>query len=240
MTYFLGGGTDEVKTLLKWLGNSQAVPTQLNRNEGAKTLQVFLKAWEGSNGLDRLRADLAKQIAGIARKVSWQQQDIPLLQKHLENLKEGGYDDADSVQSVITNLKRWQWLGNARNIILIHIFFWLALIFAYPKFPQVQAMFFWNPWVRRIGGAAYVGFLLTWVPFLRRKLFEPFKPSLVADAGLDHFDPQAYFPDSMVKLPGSRETLAIIEALPSIKGQIDVSAASSEKLAADCRLFACS
>ncbi|WP_306423246.1 hypothetical protein [Nostoc favosum] len=30
---------------------------------------------------------------------------------------------------------------------MIHAAFWLALIFAYPKFPQVQAIFFWNRWV---------------------------------------------------------------------------------------------
>ncbi|MEH2120783.1 hypothetical protein [Nostoc sp.] len=64
---------------------------------------------------------------------------------------------------------------------MIHAAFWLLLIFAYPKFPQVQAIFFWNPWVRRILGVGYVGFLLAWIPFFRRKLFEPFKPSLLAD-----------------------------------------------------------
>lgn len=73
--------------------------------------------------------------------------------------------------------------------------------------------------MRRIFGLGYVGFFLTWVPFLRRKLFEPFNPSLLADAQLDNFDPQAYFPKSRVKL-GSGETLAITEALPSIKGQV--------------------
>jgi hypothetical protein len=97
---------------------------------------------------------------------------------------------------------------------------WLALIFAYPKFPQVQAIFFWNPWVRKILGVGYVGFLLTWVPFLRRKLFEPFKPSLLADAGLDNFTSQHYFPESKVKVPGSEDIKPITEALPSIQGQI--------------------
>lgn len=123
------------------------------------------------------------------------------------------------MQSAIANLKGWQWFFNAKIAILTHIIFWAALIFAYPKFPQIQAIFFWNPWVRRILGLGYVGFLLTWVPFLRRKLFEPFKPSLLADAQLDNFDPQAYFRESKVKL-GSGEPLAITEALPSIKGQV--------------------
>ena len=58
------------------------------------------------------------------------------------------------------------------------------------------------------------------VPYLRRKLFEPFKPSLLADAGLDNFDDHTYFSESIVKLPPSGETLNVTEALPSIKGQI--------------------
>ena len=72
--------------------------------------------------------------------------------------------------------------------------------------------------MRRILGVGYVG-LLTWAPFLRRKLFESFKPSLLADVQLDNFNPQAYFRESKVKL-GLGETLAITLALPSIKGQV--------------------
>ena len=99
LTYFLGGGTDEVKTLLKWLGNPdpKTIPTQLTHNEGVKTLTVFKTAWEGSDGLARLCGDLAKQIAVVARKGSWKPQDIILLQSHYNNLKKGGYNEADTL-----------------------------------------------------------------------------------------------------------------------------------------------
>ncbi|NEU81863.1 HEAT repeat domain-containing protein [Nostoc sp. UIC 10630] len=222
LSYFLGGGTNEVKTLLTWLSfaNTKTIPRQLSHNQGDKTLKIFAQVWEPSQGLTRLREDLAKQIAVVARKVSWQPQDIVILETHYNNLKNAGYNEADSLQSVIVNLKTWQWLFNARTTILIHAAFWLALIFAYPKFPQVQAIFFWNPWVRRILGVGYVGLILTWVPFFREKLFEPFKPSLLADAGLDSFNPEAYFPNSKVKVPGVDEPVPITQALPNIKGQV--------------------
>ncbi|MBE9104173.1 HEAT repeat domain-containing protein [Nostoc cf. edaphicum LEGE 07299] len=220
LTYFLGGGTDEVKTLLKWLGRPKAIPAQLSHDQGDKTLKLFAQVWEPSQGLARLREDLAKQIAIVARKVSWRPQDIVILETHHNTLKKAKYNEADSLQSVIVNLKTWQWLFNARTTILIHAAFWLVLIFAYPKFPQVQAIFFWNPWVRRILGVGYVGLILTWVPFFREKLFEPFKPSLLADAGLDNFNPEAYFPNSKVKVPGVDEPVPITQALPSIKGQV--------------------
>jgi hypothetical protein len=68
----------------------------------------------------------------------------------------------------------------------------------------VQAYFFWNKWVRRIGGFGYVGLLLTWVPFLRRRLFSPFRASLVADARITEFREDDYFLGSMIRSPNGR------------------------------------
>jgi len=183
-------------------------------------MQSFADTWKFSESTPEFRQELAEQIAAVARKVSWKPQDITLLQNHYKNLQAGKFTQADAVESVILNLEGWKWFFSARNTILAHLAFWLALIFAYSKFPQVQAIFFWNPWVRKILGVGYVGFLLTWVPYLRRKLFEPFKPSLLADAGLDTFTSLAYFPESKVKVPGSEDIKPITEALPSIQGQI--------------------
>ncbi len=158
-SYFLSGGNHEVKRLLIWLGRPErkAIPGQLTHDEGKKTLEVFLKTWEPSKGLDRLREDLAEQISIVAqnKKVNWKWQDIGLLQSHYNNLKTFYPTKAYAVQSQIINLEGWQWFFKARNTIIAHIAFWLALIFAYPKFPQIQAIFFWNPWVRRILGVGY-------------------------------------------------------------------------------------
>ncbi|MBC1270273.1 HEAT repeat domain-containing protein [Trichormus variabilis FSR] len=219
-TYFLGGGHEKVKTLLTWLGRPKTTPDKLEHSQAVKTLELFRDIWQPSQEFARIRDDLAKQIALVARKTPWQPQDILLLETHYNNLKKAGYNEADSLQSVIVNLKGWQWFFNARITILTHATFWLALIFAYPKFPQIQAIFFWNPWVRRILGVGYVGFLLTWFPPFRRKLFEPFKPSLLADAGLDNFSDKGYFPESRVKVPGTGDIFPVTAALPSIKGQI--------------------
>lgn len=111
-------------------------------------------------------------------------------------------------------------LLNGRNIWLAHATFWLALIFVYPRSPYVQAIFFWNPWIRKITGLGYVGFALTWIPFLRTKLFEPFRDSLLSDAALEHFNLQTYFPASEVRAFPSGAIQPIQEALPSVKGQI--------------------
>jgi HEAT repeat protein len=119
-----------------------------------------------------------------------------------------------------------EWFSAGKNVWLAHVAFWLALIFAYPKSPQIQAIFFWNPWVRKIMGLGYVGFALTWVPFLRRKLFEPFQESLLADAGLENFKPDAYFENSDIKNSNLGEIKPIREAISGFKEQIVLEGAS--------------
>ncbi len=220
-TYFLGGGTEEVKTLLKWLGHNdnRKIPTKLTHHIGKGALEFFAKIWQPSEGLT-LRDRLASRIIEVTKAVSWQPQDIFLLETHYNNLKKAGYNKADSIVSIITRLQDWKWLFSLRNIILIHPALWLLLIFAYPKYPKIQRIFFWNPWVRKIFGMGYVGFLLTWIPFLRRRLFEPFRASLLADARLNNFDEQWYFSSSrIVKNYKSKQFLTISSAIPSIKGK---------------------
>ncbi|MEL7244321.1 MAG: PBS lyase, partial [Cyanobacteria bacterium J06573_2] len=237
LTYFLSGGTEDVKTLLKWIGKPQITPQKLTHSQGVKTLNLFLKAWKAiqNENSTELQRDLARQITEVIanKNVSWEASDIILLQKHYNNLNAIKSTRAEKIKSEITNLKGWKWLFTFRDIILIHATFWLLLIFAYPKSPQIQAIFFWNPWVRRIFGMGYVGFLLAWIPFLRHKLFEPFQPSLLADAGLNNFDERIYFPESgitqtpnslvetrYIASPSPQKITPISQAIPHIQGEI--------------------
>jgi len=86
LNYFLSGGTDEVKMLLKWVGNPRSLPTALNYQEGKKTLELFLQVWDNAQDLPQLQNDLAEKIAVVTRLVSWKPQDSDLLQRHYDNL----------------------------------------------------------------------------------------------------------------------------------------------------------
>ena len=218
-SYFLSGGDEDVKRLLQWVGKPKELPAQLTHDAGKQTLEAFEKAWNPSEKLPDLRQDLAIKIVSVTKMVTWQPNDIVLLQGHFSRLKSAKYDEADSIQAVITNLEGWKWVFVAWRIILAHIAFWLALIFFYPKYAWIQAVFFWNPWVRNILGLGYVSFLLTWLPFLRHKLFEPFKIPFLSDAGLRNFNPDAYFPNSDVSLKGTDDQQPITVIFPSIQGQ---------------------
>lgn len=119
---------------------------------------------------------------------------------------------------MISSLQSWT-IGR-RAYWLIHPLLWGTLIFIYPRSAQIQAVFFWNKYVRGILGCWYVGVLLTLVPPLRQRLFAPFKESLLADAKLDTFDLSTYFADSEIILKDTVNRLPVSTAIPKIKGQI--------------------
>lgn len=161
------------------------------------------------------------RIAQLARDVEWQPEDLGLLNASSANLHAAESTHAAAVDQRILEIEATR-VGYWGSItILIHLAFWSALIFAYPRYRPVQAMFFWNKWIRRIAGFGYVGFLLAWIPFLRRRLFAPFKASLVADARLAEFREEDYFPDSNVKSPDG-QTGPITKAIGQIRGQMIV------------------
>ncbi|MEL6438374.1 MAG: HEAT repeat domain-containing protein, partial [Cyanobacteria bacterium J06621_8] len=222
LAYFLSDANEETLTLIKWLSLPKEYPDleKYNHEQAIKTLQVFKEAWQPSESLPRLRNDLEKQIARVVKKGKWQFQDIGLLQAHYNNLQAVNSTHADAVKAKITNLQGWKWIFAAWRVWLTHFGFWVLLIFAYPKSPQIQAIFFWNLWVRRIIGLGYVEFLLTWIPPIRSRLFAPFKESLLADAKLDYVDLEAYFPNSLVKIEASGKTKPLKAAIPELKGQI--------------------
>jgi hypothetical protein len=113
-----------------------------------------------------------------------------------------------------------QWLFTGKNILLTHAILWIVLMSLYPQSPQIQAIFFWNPKIRKFFGFFYVGLALTWIPFLRSRLFAPFKDSLLADADLERFQVQYYFPNCQVQSKATGKISNIQEAIPEIKGQI--------------------
>ena len=201
---------------------------KLDHKEAVKTLEVFQEAWQFSKSLPSLHRDLKRQIANVVDKGNWQLKDIDSLQDHYDNLNCNIKPNNDCVKSThanavkdeISNLKRRNRIFRFSEIWLVHFCLWILLIFAYPKSPQIQAIFFWNPWVRKFLGWGYVGFLLTWIPFIRSRLFAPFKESLLADAKLDYADLEAYFPESLVEIEASQTIKPLKSVIPKLKGQI--------------------
>jgi uncharacterized protein (UPF0147 family) len=211
-------GDKDAVILLNWVGKPKTIPKKLTHDEAKTTLKIFQTAWDNSTDLPELRNDLATQTREITnnRGITWQADDIPLLTGLATALKTGGFTTAD-IDSATQSIALYKWGTTIGQTLLLHITFWIALIFFYPKSPQIQAIFFWNPWVRNIAGLGYVSFLLTWIPFLRDRLLAPFRTSLLADANLLNQDPNThYFPTSQARPRNSSD----LESLPKFQGQL--------------------
>ncbi len=227
--HLVGGGDPRVERALRWLGRRaiQDQPREISIDEARLTLEAFAELWELSAKYPALREELSERIATVARltRGQWSASDVALLQGHKKALQEFRPMHAETVQGSIDSIERWRMLKTFSWGWASHAGFWILLLFFYPRSPKVQAFFFWNPWVRNITGLGYVSLLLTWVPFLRRRLLVPFSRPLLADAELERFSAEAYFSRSEVlSSTGKRERL--LEVLPRLQGQVVLEGAS--------------
>ena len=216
LAYMSVGDNTEAQILLSWVGGSNQPPIKKiknnNSNLAKKTLLIFKQAWTESRNFSIFRADLADQIGKIVTLVNWDKTDRDLLKWFETSLNDAGFvSQANSAGQKIRDLDFLEWKWGTAFAVLFHTVFWFGLIVVYPQSRQVQALFFWNKWIRLVAGLGYIGFLLTWVPFLRRRLFFPFKDTLIADALVDELEENSYYKGSLViqKNGGSRPAIEV-------------------------------
>ena len=65
--------------------------------------------------------------------------------------------------------------------LLLHLSVWAVLLAGYPRSPTLQAVVFWNPFVRKVIGFGYIDLVLLYVPFARQRLFAPFASDFLRD-----------------------------------------------------------
>jgi HEAT repeat protein len=222
--HFLAGGNPDHEIAIGCLGRNREESCRLGTLSAANAkahLRVFRQAWEGSKNED-LRGDVARRVARLAGTSvgnSAGKEELEFFSTQLE--KEPRY--ATEYKAVTQNLYKQghpAWFRLISHTWGIHLLLWVSLIFAYPRSTTVQSLFFWNPWVRKIVGFAYVGVLLTHVPFLRNRLLAPFRDALLGDADLKSFDPQSYFSDCSVYEKPNGKSEPIDTGIPEIRGQI--------------------
>ncbi|AOY81599.2 HEAT repeat domain-containing protein [Moorena producens JHB] len=222
LAYFLSGGDKNSLLLIHWLGSPEQYPHEIrviNHQEGLDVLKLFAQIWEDTQSLSKLRKDLERQIAIVVDKVKWEQTDMKLLKQHYKNLKSIDSQLAAAVNAQIIALEGKHWFLIAFKIWLIHVSCWCFLIIIYPRSAQVQGLI-WDWKFRTIVGLGYISIALTWIPWLRYRLLAPFREVLVADASLDSFDPQAYFPNSYVKIRRATHTQPIQTAIAQLQSPI--------------------
>ena len=230
--HVLGGGADEditgIEPAIRWLAADHDADDPLtaarsDHDAASSTLTLFAALWSETEGHRQTRRDLARHIRRLidATEDDWSTMELPSLIRIRVQLGDAGLPTGD-IDQAISKIEAVDWLTASGKLIAAHALFWALLVGFYPRFPLVQALFFWNPWVRHIAGLGYVGLLLAWVPWLRRILFSPFRDSLLSDAALEGFDDAHYYPNSLARLSSDSAAKAqpVVEAIPRIKGQI--------------------
>lgn len=232
--YLMGGANAESRLRILWLPNREDPgrldSAKLNRTEAAALLVDLADTFPQTQERPAVRkrvAELGSEVVraqranGIIRPTS-------ALASAARQLKgEIATEFPDQAQSIAESIRlpvSRVWMARGLAVLSGHALFWALLIFAYPRSPMIQAVFFWNKWTRRMFGLGYVGLVITLVPWLRRRLFQPFRESLVPKRLMDGYDAASYFDETEVieegkgNQPGARQKLR--EAVPEVRGQI--------------------
>ncbi|MBA4211636.1 MAG: hypothetical protein C0449_00995 [Polaromonas sp.] len=228
--YLLGPLAPEEQTLLSWLGdrpgNEFPRPEDLVVQDVRTKLGHFALVWPLLADLPVTRKSVAEQVHEFSRAsaADFTLADIATLAAWIKRLNDAGYTaQAAGVHAAMSHVAFYDKLRLGIFVILGHLCLWAVLIWAYPRWPLVQSLFFWNPWARRFVGLGYVGLLITVVPALRRRLFMPFRDSLLPYGSLALFDASTYFPESEIsekaaRYANGRQTAS--EALKDFRGQM--------------------
>jgi hypothetical protein len=226
IAYYLAGDNQEIQTSVRWLGGSdEKVRPDMSAADRIKILTILskLKPAPGSP----VSSELRRRFSEFAQTEDWSKENLKSLREIEQRLRDNQLPEADIFKVRIDEIERrdfvMRWLMTALVVVVSHLLFWLTLIYLYPKYPKVQAIFFWNKWVRRFFGFPYVDFLLIFNPNLRSRLFAPFKKDLKAEAVLSDFDRHPYIEKSYVEhRDASGAGKAVIEpikhAIPGISG----------------------
>ncbi|MEO0896308.1 MAG: HEAT repeat domain-containing protein [Bacteroidota bacterium] len=223
--YQVSGWGGDLMYLLPWMGHTEGFkyPVRFEIDSARHSLEILL-SYEGHlDTLLNFREEWVEAVPKLIKageaKGGWNNGDLEDLRKAERILKKYKATGADLVHALVQKLVWQKWYNRLGLGVLIHICFWLLLIIAYPRSSEIQAIFFWNPWIRIILGLGYVSLLITWIPFLRKRMFAPFKENLVTDAFPAHWNKDEYFPESKVFSVKDKKTLNVFEAISPLKGQ---------------------
>lgn len=221
--YTLSGGEDSIKYLLRWLCRPNFRPKRISIEEAQTTLGLIMRLeLEEDDNLENFHRELGEALPRLIRSAEggWSVGDLSHLKQSLEFLKRENPTEADYIQSLIQGLQSESWLYMLLNIWVAHLLFWGVVLMVYPYSPFIQQTLVWNPPVRKILGLGYIGQLIGWIPFLRRRLFLPFSKQLTTDAFPNNWEGSEYFPNSQVYATGERKSLPVMEALFPLNGQV--------------------
>ncbi len=231
LAHYFGGGNPEVEAWLDWVG----LPPDIAVGQDPEAFRARYPDPAALLGSLRLLIPTARGNSSFLREVSASIATVARL-----GLETSGLGTANvsllnelaaeldptvrpAIESIAERIRREERIRYgvlwAVRILLIHLGFWVALVWLYPRSPRVQAIFFWNPWVRRLAGMGYVGLALTWVSPLRKRLLQPFASPMGAFAPRQEFAEGEYYSQRTVSREGGERGLPANRLVP-IRGRL--------------------
>jgi hypothetical protein len=145
---YMTGGADETNLLhVTWLANrEQSVlsgVTKLSHTQTRALLQDFDSNFAPMDNCPKSR----KQLAELAELVARAQGDIDLGDRSLvsdlaDKFRKAGYhDQAQALDDALHQRNQKNWALCILEVLWAHCAFWALLIFGYPRWPMIQALF---------------------------------------------------------------------------------------------------
>ncbi len=167
---------------------------------------------------DAAQKECADAIADAVALTSWTAGDLTYLDGLAEEI--GGFAShlkAGAIRSVAEGIRDRDPVRRALRIagwvLLIQPLLWVLVLLVYPWSALAQGMV-WSRWVRRIAGFGWVGPVVVRVPWLRERVWRPFREALVPPGEVVSFDEWTFFDAVRVKQEGveSQPALRVLEA----------------------------
>lgn len=230
--HLLGPLSEAEKTLMLWVSDQAPDPAGLAKKDAVKVLTELLSLWSAIDArksqskvpsYPELRGRVAARLEALAtaHPSQFSAGDLPLLGRLTGTLESAGLGEAAAVRDVRDEVQNFGRVLRALQVLGVHGALWALLIYAYPHRRTVQSFFFWNRWGRWFLGLGYVGLLIALVPWLRQRMFIPFRESLVQRRALFGFDERSYFPDIDVIEQGRKGDDSSRRPLPTVLPEVD-------------------
>ncbi|MBN3788814.1 HEAT repeat domain-containing protein [Burkholderia sp. Ac-20353] len=230
--HLLGPLSGAEKTLMLWVSDQAPDPASLTKKDTVKVLTDLLSMWSAVDArksgskvpsYPELRGRVAAQLEALAatHRRQFNVGDLPMLERLTRTLESADLGEAAAVRDVRDGVENLGRALRVLEVIGVHAGLWALLIWAYPRWRPVQGFFFWNRWGRRFLGLGYVGLLIAFVPWLRQRMFSPFKASLVQRGAIAGFDEPSYFPDSEVIEQGRKGDEGLRRPLSTVLPDVD-------------------
>ena len=176
LAYYGSGGHPEAIAAIQWLGKPSVRPNVGSINQRVHLLEQLYLLWPRTAGNPHLRSDMAQLMAQLVSNGDWtsgwiqERHQQSLLTKLDMRLRQDGFiTQANTIRTAHSGLPHKQYLKLLRRYLIGHAITWLMLWLLYPLCLPIQILV-WHPWLRRILGHGYVGWLLSRVPVLRARL----------------------------------------------------------------------